>query len=69
MPARKNPRPAPKSFYLGDRETADQRCLALDELAKTLGLTGRSVLIQQIADGALVVSKAPRPERVPVPLS
>lgn len=53
---RKNPRPRPRSFYLGNTTMADERLVKLDEIAERFGLT-RSTLLQAIADGELVVVK------------
>jgi hypothetical protein len=51
---RKTPPPPNTSFYLGDRDESKRRRDRLDEIAADLGLK-RSALIQQIADGDLVV--------------
>lgn len=53
---RKNPRPRPRSFYLGNTKVADQRLEKIDEIAERFGLT-RSTLLQAIADGELIVVK------------
>lgn len=54
---RKTPRITPSSVYMGDREMRKEREARLDTIAAALGLTGRSELIQQIADGALTVQR------------
>jgi hypothetical protein len=51
---RKTPRQSPVSFYLGDKEKRLERLAKLDEIAAQFGVN-RSVLIQKIADGELVV--------------
>jgi hypothetical protein len=57
----KKPRATPRqpnvSIYLGDKEMRQKRLEQLDEIAAQFGIT-RSVLMQKIADGELVVSKA-----------
>jgi hypothetical protein len=54
---RKTPRPPIVSIYLGDREKRLERLEKIDAIAAQFGIT-RSVLMQKIADGELVVSKA-----------
>ena len=56
---RKNPRPAPRPFYLGNRETADRRIARLDAIAERHGLT-RSQLLQAIADGEFTLQRVRR---------
>jgi hypothetical protein len=46
----------PTSFYLGRTEERKRRSIALGRIAKLLGLTGRSQLLQKIADGEMFVS-------------
>jgi hypothetical protein len=51
---RKTPRQSPVSFYMGDKEKRLERLEKLDEIAAQFGVN-RSVLIQKIADGELIV--------------
>ena len=53
---RKTPRQPTLSFYLGAKENREKRIAKLDELAASFGVT-RSVLLQKIADGELIVIK------------
>ena len=52
---RKTPRHAPSSVYLGDKYKRSWREKKLEEIASSVGLEGRSQLIQKIADGELEV--------------
>lgn len=54
---RRTPRQPVISIYLGDKETRLERLAKLDAIAEQFGVN-RSVLIQKIADGELVVVKA-----------
>lgn len=54
---RRTPRQPVISIYLGDKETRLERLAKLDSIAGQFGVN-RSVLIQKIADGELVVMKA-----------
>jgi hypothetical protein len=54
---RKTPRQPNISLYLGDKEKRAERLARLDGIAASFGVT-RSVLIQKIADGELVIVKA-----------
>lgn len=54
---RKTPRQPNISIYLGDKEKRAERLARLDAIAESFGLT-RSVMMQKIADGELVVVKA-----------
>jgi hypothetical protein len=56
-PKRKTPRQPIVSIYLGDREKRLERLARLDAVAEQFGVN-RSVLIQKIADGELLVVKA-----------
>lgn len=61
-PKRKTPRIQPSTVYLGAGEERKRREKSLDDLARTLNVKNRSVLIQQIADGELlVIPKNPTP--------
>lgn len=51
---RKTPRQLPVSFYMGDKDVRPQRLAKLDAIAAQFGVN-RSVLVQKIADGELVV--------------
>jgi hypothetical protein len=51
---RKTPRQPIVSVYLGDRQKRLERLARLDAIAEQFGVN-RSVLIQKIADGELVV--------------
>jgi hypothetical protein len=51
---RTTPRQPVVSIYLGDNEKRPERLAKLDEIASQFGVN-RSVLIQKIADGELVV--------------
>jgi hypothetical protein len=53
---RKTPRQLAVSIYLGDQDTRPLRAAKLDEIAAQFGVN-RSVLIQKIADGELIVTK------------
>jgi hypothetical protein len=53
---RKTPRQPTASFYLGDNEIRPLRLARLDALAAKFGVN-RSVLLQKIADGELIVAK------------
>lgn len=53
---RKTPRQPNISIYLGDKEKRAERLIRLDAIAAQFGVT-RSILIQKIADGELVVMK------------
>ncbi len=52
-------RAPPFSFYIGADEIRTRRIKALDKIAEPFG--GRSRMIQQIADGELVVTPAKKP--------
>lgn len=52
---RKTPRHAPSSVYLGDKYKRFWREKQLEDIALSLGLEGRSQLIQKISDGELEV--------------
>lgn len=52
---RTSKRISPVGFYLGDSPARDYRKRALDLIAKQLGCSGRSEMLQKIADGDLVV--------------
>jgi len=54
---RTSPRQPTVTIYLGDRIKRLERLRKLDEIAAKLGVN-RSVLIQKIADGELIVIKA-----------
>ncbi len=54
---RKTPRQPNISIYLGDKEKRTERLERLDAIATSFGVT-RSILLQKIADGELVVVKA-----------
>jgi hypothetical protein len=54
---RPTPRQPNVSIYLGDKEKRQERLMRLDKIAEEFGVT-RSVLLQKIADGELVVRKA-----------
>ncbi len=54
---RKTPRQPNVSIYLGDKEKRKERLDKLDGIAAHFEVT-RSVLIQKIADGELIVVKA-----------
>jgi hypothetical protein len=54
---RTSPRQPVVSIYLGDREKRLERLARLDEVAARFSVN-RSVLIQKIADGELIVVKA-----------
>jgi hypothetical protein len=54
---RTSPRQLPVSFYLGDKDRRPERLARLDAIAEQFGIN-RSVLIQKIADGELIVVKA-----------
>jgi hypothetical protein len=54
---RKTPRQPNISIYLGDKEKRAERLVKLDAIAAQYGVT-RSILIQKIADGELLVLKA-----------
>lgn len=56
MVKRKTPRQPVVSIYLGDREKRLIRLQKLDALAASFGIT-RSVLVQKIADGELVITR------------
>ncbi len=53
---RKKPQESPVSFYLGEKEKKKARVEKINELAASFGVT-RSVLLQKIADGELIVIK------------
>jgi hypothetical protein len=62
---RKTPRIQTSSVYLGDTEQRKEREAKLDALAQKHGIKNRSVLIQMIADGVIVVcspSEAEKPQ-------
>ena len=52
---RTTPRQPNITIYLGSGENRERRLATLDELANKHGVT-RSVLLQKIADGELIVS-------------
>lgn len=54
---RTSPRQPTVTVYLGDREKRLERLARLDEIAAKFGVN-RSVLMQKIADGELIVVKA-----------
>ncbi len=54
---RKTPRQPVVSIYLGDREKRLERLAKLDAIAAQFEVT-RSVLMQKIADGELIVVKS-----------
>lgn len=54
---RRTPRQPVVSIYLGDKEKRLERLKKLDAVAERFGVN-RSVLIQKIADGELIVVKA-----------
>lgn len=54
---RRSKRIVPSSVYLGHLQLRKDREAELDRIARDLGLEGRSQLIQQIADGLLVVRR------------
>ncbi len=54
---RTSPRQPTVTIYLGDRVKRIERLARLDEIAAKFGMN-RSVLIQKIADGELLVVKA-----------
>jgi len=58
---RKTPRQLSISIYLGDAEVRPQRVARLDAIAAQFGVN-RSVLIQMIADGKLIVIR-PEPSQ------
>lgn len=60
-PQQRTRKPPPVSFYLGDKESRDRRVASLERIAEQFGTT-RSVLLQQIADGELIVSRPESPE-------
>lgn len=53
---RKTPSKPPKSFYLGSGAVYERRLQSIEAIAAQFGTT-RSVLLQKIADGELVVIK------------
>lgn len=57
---RTTPRQPNVSIYLGDKEKRLERLQRLDTIAENFGVS-RSVLIQKIADGELIVVKAISP--------
>jgi hypothetical protein len=57
MTKRKTPRQPIVSIYLGDRDKRLERLAKIDAIAAQFGVN-RSVLMQKIADGELVVTRA-----------